>query len=507
MARSCDNAGVSERAKVILAGAVLAAAVGAVYWPVLGFTLIGDDFQWLQLARAAMHRPWLLLADLDGFWRPSSTWLLALTERLRPGSAAAHHLINLILHALAGLGLFAVGRRIGFPIGVAGVVAVLWVASPFTGEPAYAVACRHEDLLLLGWLCLCLAWPPADGGWSPGRVWPVVLGAGLAACSKETWVMTPALIVALEVGLRRRSWRQAVRAGLTWTVPVVVYSAVHWLLLAGRGGYFSLAWGVLAKVPHELAAFWYLEGLVPLQFPFSWRGALALALTAGVVRVGRSRPAVAVGLALLVLPTLPTLFAPYLPTRYTAIPYGGFLVLIAGAVARLASGPLTLQRRLALAGTGTMAVLVLVAGVSIVRGDLDDIGRVSGAHARLLAEAQEAAGTFPVAVPVVHVRAENESPLPAIAATPRGLPKLYFPRHEEPYGLVDVAALFDFVLAGRGLQVRIVPDGDPRLQGPGSLLLHRSGGFAWRPAPAPLASTLATARAQGMYARALIATP
>jgi len=498
---------VSERWKVGVVAALLALVVGAIYWPVLGFTLIGDDFQWLQLARAARHRPWLLLADLDGFWRPSSTWLLALTELLWPGSSAAHHAVNLVLHAGVGLGLYLVGRRLGFSAWAAAVVGVLWVGSPFAGEPAFSVACRHEDLLLLGWLSVCLAWPPADGRWSSGRVWLAVLGAGLAACSKETWVMTPGLVVALEVGLRRRPWWQAVRSGLRWTVPVVVYSAAHWLWLAGRGGYFSSAWRVLAKVPHELAAFWYLEGLVPLQFPFSWRGVLALALTAGAVWVGRSRAAVVVGLALLVLPTLPTLFVPYLPTRYTAIPYSGFLALIAGAAVQLASGLTPRQRRLALVGAGTMAALVLVAGVSIVRGDLDDIGRVSGAHARLLAEAQQAAATFPIAVPVVHVRAENESPLPAVAATPRGLPKLYFPRHEDPYGLVDVAALFDFVLAGKGLQVRILPDNDPRLQGPGSLLLHRSGGFAWRPAPTPLATAIGAARAQGFYARALLATP
>ncbi|MCU0293941.1 MAG: hypothetical protein MUF10_18485, partial [Thermoanaerobaculaceae bacterium] len=158
------------------------------------------------------------------------------------------------------------------------------------------------------------------------------------------------------------------------------------------------------------------------------------------------------------------------------------------------------------AGIGVAAVLVLLAGISTVRGDLDDIGRVSAAHARLLSEAQQAAPAFPVGVPVVHVRAERESPLAEIAGSPRGLPKLLYPRHQDPYGLVDVAALFDLVLAGRGLEARIVPDGDPRLQGSGSLLVHRAGGFAWQPAPAPLARAMDAARAQGTYARALVAT-
>ena len=401
---------------------------------------------------------------------------------------------------------FAVARRLDLSALAACVVAVVWVASPFTAEPAFSVACRHEDLLLLGWLLMAVAWPRADGRWSPGRLWLAVLGAGLAACSKETWVVTPGLVVALEMGCRRRTWREATRTGVLWAIPVAVYTVAHLALLPGRD-YYSLAWGALAKVPHQLAAFWYLEGLVPLQFPFSWKGVLALALTAGAVWVARRRAAGVVGLALLVLPTLPTLFVPYLPTRYTAIPYAGFLVLVAGAIAGLLEGLAPRQRRLALAGAGVTAVLVLAAGISTVRGDLEDVGRVSDAHARLLAEARQVASAFPVGVPVVHVRAERESPLGAVAASPRGLPKLLFPRHEDPYGLIDVAALFDFVLAERGVEVRIVPDGDPRLQGAGSLLVHRAGGFGWQPAPAPLATALGAARAQGYYARALVATP
>lgn len=506
VSRACKNAPVSERVKVVLAGSVVVAAVGMLFRPALGFTLIGDDYQWLQLARAALRHPGLLLADLDGFWRPSSTWLLALTELLRPGSAAAHHAVNLVLRGLAGLLLLVLARRLDLSVVAAAAIAVLWVASPFAAEPAFSVACRHEDLLLLGWLVMAVAWPGADGRWSPGRLGVAVSGALLAACSKETWVMTPALAAVLEVGRARRTWRQALRVGAVWALPVAVYIVAHLVLLPGRE-YYSFAWRVLAKVPHQLAAFWYLEGLVPLQFPFSWKGLLALGLTAGAVWVARHRAAGWVGLALLVLPTVPTLFVPYLPTRYTAIPYAGFLVLVAAATASLVDGLAATRRRLAVVGAGVVVVLVLVAGMSTVRGDLDDIGRVSAAHARLLAEAQQAAPAFPAGVPVVHVRVERDSPLGEIAGSPRGLPKLLYPRHQDPYGLIDVAALFDFVLAGRGLEARLVQDGDPRLQGPGSLLVHRTGGFAWQPAPAPLARAMDAARAQGTYARALIATP
>lgn len=41
--------------------------------------------------------------------------------------------------------------------------------------------------------------------------------------------------------------------------------------------------------------------------------------------------ATVMGLTLLFLPALPTLLVPYLPTRYTASPYAGFLLLMAAA--------------------------------------------------------------------------------------------------------------------------------------------------------------------------------
>ena len=77
--------------------AVVAATVW-LYAPTLRFELAGDDYQWVQHAHLAMHRPVLLLADLDTFYRPVSTWTLVLDRILWGYRPLGYHLTNLLLH-------------------------------------------------------------------------------------------------------------------------------------------------------------------------------------------------------------------------------------------------------------------------------------------------------------------------------------------------------------------------------------------------------------------------
>lgn len=485
---------------------LLPAAVAVVFWPVLGMALIGDDYQWVQHARQALRRPLLLLADLDTFYRPASTMTLAADELIWNGRPVGFRITNLALHAVCGVLLLRAGRRLGLSLLAAGAVALLWVASPFALEPASQVAIRFEHLLLAAWLGMIAAWPREV--WTPGRA-AVIAGLTAAALlSKETWVVTPALVWVLEVVVRRCPTRVAARTAFPFALAAGAYVVAYFLAFPGDKGYFQLEFETLAKVPHQMAAFLHLEDPVPLQFPLSWRTAIAAAAVAGLgtLAVRWRAPAGVVGLGLLLVPSLPTLFVPYLPGRYNSVPYLGFLLLVAG-VTSVRPGRRGGQRwrQAAVAATAAAVALVLAADVATVRADLEDYGRVAAAHERLLAEARAAARGFPVGMPVVHVRDESENPLREIAASPRGVLKLFYPRHQDPYGLVDAAALFDFVLADRGVSVRVLRDDEPSLAAAGVLLVHRTGGFEWVAASQPAAELLRAARGRGLYARPLLA--
>jgi len=470
-----------RRVAVLVAAALVGAAI-LLYLPALSLELMGDDYQWVQHARRAMHSPLLLFADLDTFYRPASTWTLAIDRALWGFRPPGYHFTNLLLHGAAAAALFFAARRLGLPLLAAAACGALWLASPLTSEPALAVAIRFENLLLLSWLGLALAWPRHDEAWTRQRTVAVVAATLFAAASKETWVVTAGIVVALEIGQRRSLAGVAARRALPFAVAAAAYAAAYFVAFPSDKGYFEVAAAPLAKVPHMLAAFLFLEPYTPADFPLSWRGLVALAMlaVAAITAWRRRSPAGLAGLALLALPIVPTLLVPYLPTRYTTIPYAGFVLLLAGSVSTALRSLPVVARHAATAGVAAVAALALGAGALGVRAELDDAVEVSSAHAALLAEAAAVAPTVPLDRPTAVVRADGETPLHALARRPRGVPKLYFVRASDPYGLVDAAALFEWALARREVSFTRVDDGGTRYSGrPGAILLHEPGRFVW----------------------------
>ena len=184
-----------------------------------------------------------------------------------------------------------------------------------------------------------------------------------------------------------------------------------------------------------------------------------------------------VALFLLVVPTMPTLLVSYMPQRYLTIPYAGFLLLVALWVGGLADR-IPRWRPAIRSFSVLVAMLVLVSGVATVRADLEDYRAMAAAHAELLDEAEEVKDVVIGGRPSLVVRDERVQPLVEILREPRGMPKLPYTRHEDPYGLVDAAALFEWVLADEAIRVERIDDWDSVCVGTeGSVVVHRQGGF------------------------------
>jgi hypothetical protein len=133
------------------------------------------------------------------------------------------------------------------------------------------------------------------------------------------------------------------------------------------------------------------------------------------------------------------------------------------------------------AGGALVAAMVVAAGAATVRADLADYRRVAAAHQRLLDEAAEVAVVVAAGRPVAVVRDEAAQPLLDILRAPEGLAKLPFTRHADPYGLIDAAALFEWVIAAEGTRVAPLEADPAALAGvPGALLVHRVGAFEAR---------------------------
>jgi len=485
-------------------------AAGALYAPVAQLELVKDDYEWMHLAHRAMLEPKLMLAPLGGFFRPTATWSLAFERLLWGADAGRHHVATLGYHLSAGVLLLLVGARLGLRPLIATVVSLVWTCSIFAHENAVSVVVRHQTFLMWGWLLLIYLWPATGDRWTTRR--RIAIGMALALCllSKESWVVTPAIVVALELALRGWRWRPALVAGGWLTLAVVVFIGFRFALVPGLRGYFEFSPTVLVKSAHLFGAFVHFEPIQAGGFVLTWANSLATVLILGLAaaawrwRLGAG----VVGTALLVAPLLPTLFVPYLPLRYTSIPYAGLLVLIAAWVEWLLGRKQMVTRWLVGGASICVAVLVWVVHANLVVAELDDWQRISDAHRRLLDEARSIASALPVNEPVLVIRGERYFPLTDVIERPSGLPKSYFVRGDVPYGLVEPASLFDWVMASEShLVVDATGNVDQKLDSPGRTLVHRHGGFEWGATVEDVGIAVAQQRSLGHGVRVIVVEP
>lgn len=462
-----------------LAAVLVTILVITLFGPSVAMSLTGDSYQWIQHAHAAAHDPSLLFADLDTFLRPSTTWTL-IADRVFWGgfSAPGYRTSSLVLHGLAALVLVIAGRRLGLGWIAAIAVGLVWVTSPFTDESAFVVAYRFEPLLMISWLAMIAVWPRVDESWSAPRLAAAAVSILAAAAAKETWVVTPILVAALEMN-RHRTWRAVFIPTLAVGSAVAAYVLVYFIAFPTSKTYFELGPHIIAKIPAQLAAFLYLEVPITTEISLTWMSCIATAAMAALVvscvrwRVSGSL----VAGCLFLLPTIPTLMVPFMPQRYLAIPYAGFLLLVALWVSAAGEGLRKLRWSIRTVAVVT-AVLVAAAGGFTVRADLEDYRTMADAHGLLLREAESTTASIADGHPVLVVRDEQTTPLLEIVTSPQGLPKLVFIRNHDPYGLIDAAALFEWVLADEGTLVEHVEDWSTVGKGlTGVVLVHRDGGF------------------------------
>ena len=218
-----------------------------------------------------------------------------------------------------------------------------------------------------------------------------------------------------------------------------------------------------------------------MAFRLHWTGVLASCAVGALMAIGwrnRSRAAV-VGAAFLVIPLLPTLFVPFQPQRYTAIPYAGFLLLIAGAAHEMLG---RLPERAVRPVTAVIVCVVALTGAASVRtarADLADWRLVSDAHARLLTEAKAVTPGLPLHEPVLVLRMEGNNPLYEITSHSQGLIKPFFVRGSDPDGLIDAGALFDWVLDRDDVIVRRLTLDEVPTGARGRVLFHLPDRFRW----------------------------
>ena len=204
-----------------IAVALLTASALLMWWPALRTPFWGDDYVFLHAAHAtnAAGAPWwsdFWPSSPPRFWRPLSQegywrWI----DAVLGGSAHAAHVVSLVLHALAtvGVALFAFRLARACRWANAGRIAALAAAAygALTMHllPVHWAAAANNAMLTLFTTLLLAAWVSARDN-ATHRLRPLLLASlpvwlALALLSKESAALAPALmlVVAAFVVVRR----------------------------------------------------------------------------------------------------------------------------------------------------------------------------------------------------------------------------------------------------------------------------------------------------------------
>jgi hypothetical protein len=134
--------------------------------------------------------------------------------------------------------------------------------------------------------------------------------------------------------------------------------------------------------------------------------------------------------------------------------------------------------RLALvAALGVLFATQLTLDLLTLRGDMADASRLDAAHRRLLAETRAFLTELPKDRVLVVVRLDRADPLRDLVESVAGIPKAYFDRVRDPYGLIDWPSLLTFALDPNGGPVFEAVEPEAAGTASFSVLAHLDGGF------------------------------
>jgi len=379
----------SPRVRALLAVLAVVAAALFVYGPVLDGGFQWDDKELIRdnpdlRTAEGLERIWLEPSRTRvRHYFPLSSTAFWLEYRAFGEETRGYHVVNLVLHVVNALLVWALARALRVP---GGAPAALVFCAHAAHASSVAWIIELKNLMLVAFFVLALmAWIRWLERPRPGAYALALLAFALAALSKSTAVVFPA--VALLVPWLRRgrlAWRQAVAVlpfaalgGVLALVEVTRHaggggfglSLAERVLVAGRAFWFycgKLAWpathlGVYPK--------WSVEAGDPL--PWAWPlAALALLAVAWLARgrLGRGVPAALAFFALGLAPILG--LVEYSVMDYAFVHDHHLYLPSIGPLLLLGAGIAVLHRRAPWAGAAALAV-VLVPNLAWARSHAD----------------------------------------------------------------------------------------------------------------------------------------
>jgi hypothetical protein len=268
--RAAETGPADDSGSVWLLPAFAMTFAAAVWATALNYYFINDDFTLLLVVREPsmeLISSFIRIGDGRIFYRPLTYITFAVDQLLWGMKPAGFHLTNILLHFGSVAALYQIVKQLDGRRSVAAMTAGIFAAMPIQVEAVAWMAGRFDVLAtcLSAWSVAAYLGFRAKGGL--GRYLAALALYALAATSKETAFIVPALLAAIEV-LVFRSLPIRRLAGFAATGAFLF--AFRWLALGGFGGYRSGGESSMMGLGWKTFEAFLLRGPSHLLLGFNW---------------------------------------------------------------------------------------------------------------------------------------------------------------------------------------------------------------------------------------------
>jgi tetratricopeptide (TPR) repeat protein len=378
------------------------AAVVITYWPVRNFGFVRfDDPTYVTenphivngVTWSAVR--WAFTSGYGANWHPV-TWLSHMLDvQLFAFDAGAHHITNVLVHAVTTVLLFGVLFRMTGALWRSAIVAGLFGVHPIHVESVAWIAERKDVLSAFFWMLTLWAYAAYVRQPRASRYVWVVVSFALGLMSKPMVVTLPFVLLLLDIWPLNRfdlrtGWWSTARPLLREKLPLFalsIASSAITIVVQGQGGTVAssvrlplierLGNALIAYAAYIGKALWplHLAAYYPYQRSLPWvtlmvSALLLLGALVGVILVGRKRPYLLVG-GLWYLGTLiPAIGIVQVGTqamadRYTYIPLIGIFVILAWGIPDIVSRWPSLRIPASVVATAALLLCVVTARTQV----------------------------------------------------------------------------------------------------------------------------------------------
>ena len=433
------------------------------YFPALSIYLRGDDFEWLNSIYTCWKQPLSLFSTINNFFRPMVKLSYLLNYTLFGTSTPAYAATTILIHLGNVLLLYVLVLRITRRIIPASITSLVFGISPLYSEITLWSAARPDSIMLL-FILSSLIIVAKHGRQLKKRDFFLLFIFGLgAACSKETWIILPFVLISFLILIKKYTIRDAVKSSF-----VIIFLLILYLVIFIVVPIISNAPSPTNYPDYDINYGLKKAGYLIFKytgFGNSYTGEIWQIVLAFVSFIGfgfllfcqKNRLALW-GMTFMILSMLPTILIKYAPSRYNYLPLLGFYIMV---IAFFEKGIEWLLKKYKIEKIYISIIIItslifyLFFQVIMLQWEIKDYKYFGNSHKQVVNMYNKIKDKLPLHQPIIFINAGTKRAVYKASQSVQGYSKLLFARNNGIWQMVYFAPLANF--SGKPFKYLMVP--------------------------------------------------